>query len=49
MTPTICAILARFDGDKAAAMVYCALMAHDYPRLSQQYNEYKDQILLETK
>jgi hypothetical protein len=37
-------ILARFDGHKGAAMVYCALMAQDYPRLSIEYSAYQNAI-----
>ena len=34
------AILGRFNGDKAAAIMYCTTMAHDYPELSTEYNGY---------
>jgi hypothetical protein len=40
MEPTLKAILARFKGNKAAAAVYCRNMAHDYPKLRDEYIAY---------
>ena len=38
------AILARFHGDAGWAEVYCALIAHDYPRLEAEYTVYFNAI-----
>jgi hypothetical protein len=43
--PNIMAILARFEGCQTASMVYCFNMAHDYPRLRQEYEAYAYTIL----
>jgi hypothetical protein len=34
------AILARFNGDQAAAIQYCCQMAANHPRLAEEYNAY---------
>ena len=39
------AILARFAYDRPAAILYCSLMAHDYPELADEYREYQTFIL----
>ena len=39
------AILARFVYDRPAAILYCGLMAHDYPELADEYREYQTFIL----
>ena len=39
------AILARFVYDRPAAILYCSLMAHDYPELADEYREYQTFIL----
>ena len=45
MLSSMKAILARFDGSKTAALVYCANMAHDYPELRQEYMHYHEMLL----
>jgi len=39
------AILARFDGHLTSAMIYCQNMAHDYPRLRAEYNDYHETLM----
>ena len=45
MHSSILAILARFDGNRTAAMVYCFAMAHDYSHLRREYEQYAYTIL----
>jgi hypothetical protein len=40
MTPSLLAILARFDGDPKQARDYCAIMALTYPALAEEYQGY---------
>ena len=40
MNWSIKAILARFDGNLTAAMVYCQNMAHEYAHLRYEYTEH---------
>ena len=44
MSHSILAILARFNGDRVAAIHYCAEIARKYPRLSEEYLAYLDAI-----
>jgi len=44
MTLSIKAILARFGGDRIAAIHYCAEIARGYPRLREEYLAYLDVI-----
>ena len=37
MTPTIKAILARFDGNRARAIAYCIDVVRYNPRLTEEY------------
>ena len=37
MTPTVKAVIARFNGRKYDAMRYCLRMAADYPHLRDEY------------
>jgi len=43
--PSVLAILARFEWDHAAAMLYCTSMAHDYPERAKEYEAYGYTIL----
>jgi hypothetical protein len=40
MTPSIKAILARFNGNVDAAIRYCAEIAASSPRLALEYSQY---------
>lgn len=42
MTPTLKAILARFGGDRDAAIDYCYLMIDTYPQLRVEYSTVVD-------
>jgi hypothetical protein len=37
MTPTLKAVLARFDGNRALAIDYASSVARAYPRLANEY------------
>ena len=37
MTPSLLAILARFDGDRKQAKAYCEYLAMWYPDLQKEY------------
>jgi hypothetical protein len=41
------AILGRFDGNRAAAFIYCQTIANDYPKLAEEYQAYADKVLKE--
>ena len=40
MTPSLKAVLARFNGDAAKARAYCVDIAARYPRLAVEYSMY---------
>jgi hypothetical protein len=40
MSWSVKAILARFSGNKTAAMLYCAVMSTDYPNRRAEYDAY---------
>lgn len=40
MTPSLLAILARFDGDRKQARKYCAYLAAWYPDLAEEYGNH---------
>ena len=44
MTPSIKAILARFQGNKKKAIEYCAEVAKQYPHLDVEYRTYLDTL-----
>jgi hypothetical protein len=45
MTPTIQAILARFNYNRTAAVTYCEDMARVYPHLREEYRGLMHDIL----
>lgn len=47
MTPTLCAILARFNGDRTDAVAYCNCMAMEYPNRCEEYLHYALALLEE--
>ena len=44
MTPSIKAILARFQGNKKKAIEYCAEVAKQYPHLDVEYRTHLDTL-----
>ena len=44
MTPSLLAILARFDGDTLEASTYCRNIAREYPALADEYWAYVEAI-----
>ena len=44
-SPSLRAILARFDNNKTKAMCYCADMAQAYPHLRREYNDHLENLL----
>ena len=49
MTPTIKAILARFNGNRTKAAQYCSDIAWTYPHLCREYMALRDMIRAERK
>jgi len=49
MTPTIKAIIARFEGQRLMAIDYCLSIADTYPHLRFEYMSLMDMIRAERK
>ncbi len=45
MKPTLAAILARFDGDRKQAWMYCIALAVAYPELTKEYGALAEEFL----
>lgn len=44
MTPSLLAILARFDGNQRQAWLYCASLCFAYPQLVEEYSGYMEAL-----
>jgi hypothetical protein len=44
-SPTLCAILARFNFNRTDAVEYCEATAYDYPHLTREYRAHRDALL----
>lgn len=45
MTPSLLAILARFNGNRRQAWAYCMALALAYPHLTEEYSAYTKELL----
>ena len=45
LSPTLLAILARFDGDRTLALNYCEDIAYKYSALRDEYRRYHNTLL----
>jgi len=45
-SPTLCAILARFNFNHNDAVEYCETTAYNYPHLTKEYRAHRDALLM---
>lgn len=44
MTPSLKAVLARFNGDREKARQYCTTIAEQHPRLAAEYKQLAEML-----